>query len=131
VQAILQSPSFLYRIEVGAEPSDTEGVVALDDWEVASRLSYLLWNSMPDDALFAAAAALIALVGAAQAQDWPNRPVTLVVPFAPGEVEHHCRIKGPALFERGHGHRIDPVRHDHRDGAIGAEQRIKRLLDQH
>jgi tripartite-type tricarboxylate transporter receptor subunit TctC len=32
----------------------------------------------------AAAAALIALVGAAHAQDWPNRPITLVVPFAPG-----------------------------------------------
>ena len=29
----------------------------LDDWEMASRLSYLLWSRMPDDALFAAAEA--------------------------------------------------------------------------
>jgi hypothetical protein len=54
IQAMLQSPSFLYRIERG---EGGEGIVALDDWEVASRLSYLLWNSMPDDALFEAAAA--------------------------------------------------------------------------
>ena len=32
----------------------------------------------------AAAAALIALTGAAAAQDWPTRPITLVVPFAAG-----------------------------------------------
>jgi hypothetical protein len=57
LEAILQSPSFLYRIEVGAEDPDAHGVAPLDAWEVASRLSYLLWNSMPDEALFAAAAA--------------------------------------------------------------------------
>ena len=32
-------------------------VAKLDDWEMASRLSYLLWHTMPDDALFAAATA--------------------------------------------------------------------------
>ena len=38
-------------------PSPVEAdVVLLDDWETASRLSYLLWGSMPDDELFAAAA---------------------------------------------------------------------------
>lgn len=54
LEVILQSPSFLYRVELGT-PSGTEGIVALDDYELASRLSYLLWNSMPDDELLAVA----------------------------------------------------------------------------
>ena len=56
VQALLQSPQFLYHVEVGEEVPGT-GLAALTDYEVASRLSYLLWDSMPDDELFAAAAA--------------------------------------------------------------------------
>jgi len=52
IRSILQDPEFLYRIEIGA-PTDTEGVVELDDFEVASRMSYLLWGDMPDDDLFA------------------------------------------------------------------------------
>jgi len=55
MQAMLQSPHFLYRIEFGM-PAPIDGdVVELSSWEVASRLSYLLWNTMPDDALFEAA----------------------------------------------------------------------------
>ncbi|HRF01269.1 MAG TPA: DUF1592 domain-containing protein [Pirellulaceae bacterium] len=51
---ILCSPSFLYRLE--APPEGTEpGPV--DDYELASRLSYFLWSSMPDEALSADAAA--------------------------------------------------------------------------
>ncbi len=56
IEAALQSPRFLYRVEFGA-PAGGATVVKLDDWEMASRLSYLLWHSMPDDPLFAAAAA--------------------------------------------------------------------------
>ena len=56
VQAFLQAPQFLYRIELGAA-EDGEQVVALDDFEMASRLSYFLWQSMPDDTLFEAAEA--------------------------------------------------------------------------
>jgi uncharacterized protein DUF1592/uncharacterized protein DUF1588/uncharacterized protein DUF1595/uncharacterized protein DUF1587/uncharacterized protein DUF1585 len=55
IQAMLQSPGFLYRVEFGM-PTPIEGdVVQLDGWEMASRLSYLLWGSMPDDELFQAA----------------------------------------------------------------------------
>ena len=64
VQALLQSPNFLFRIEVG-EPYVTQAVGAparedatrlkLTDYEVASRLSYLIWQSMPDGALLSAA----------------------------------------------------------------------------
>ena len=54
VQALLESPDFLYRIELGA-PTNRPGIVKLNQWELASRLSYFLWNTMPDDALFDAA----------------------------------------------------------------------------
>jgi Protein of unknown function (DUF1592)/Protein of unknown function (DUF1588)/Protein of unknown function (DUF1595)/Protein of unknown function (DUF1585)/Protein of unknown function (DUF1587) len=57
VQAILQSPSFLYRVEIGSPVVGQPGAIQLTAYEMASRLSYLLWNTMPDDALFASAAA--------------------------------------------------------------------------
>jgi uncharacterized protein DUF1592/uncharacterized protein DUF1588/uncharacterized protein DUF1595/uncharacterized protein DUF1585/uncharacterized protein DUF1587 len=56
VQALLQSPSFLYRVELGGTAAGAH-VVALDSWEMATRLSYFLWGTMPDDALFAEAEA--------------------------------------------------------------------------
>ena len=56
VAGILQSPNFVFRVEVGAGDPDSTGHVTLTDWEIASRLSYLVWDSMPDAALFAAAA---------------------------------------------------------------------------
>ncbi|QDU96609.1 DUF1592 domain-containing protein [Lignipirellula cremea] len=49
---ILTSKSFFY-IEEGSADEHREQV---NDWELATRLSYLLWGSMPDEALFAAAA---------------------------------------------------------------------------
>jgi len=53
IETALQSPMFLYRIELS---SDIEGeVIKLNDWEVAQRLSYFLWDSMPDQVLFDAA----------------------------------------------------------------------------
>ena len=55
VSAFLQSPYFLYRSETSTRV--VNGKVPLDDYEIASRLSYGLLNTMPDDALFAAAAA--------------------------------------------------------------------------
>ena len=55
IESVLQSPRFLYRVEESSEPDGP--VIPLDDWEIASRLSYFLWNSMPDDELFDIAAA--------------------------------------------------------------------------
>jgi hypothetical protein len=57
IQALLQSPQFLYHVEEG-DPTSAEsaaGASALTSYEVASRLSYLLWATMPDRALFDAA----------------------------------------------------------------------------
>ena len=50
LQSVLTSRNFIYLVE--GEPDTREN---LTDWELASRLSYFLWSSMPDDALFAAA----------------------------------------------------------------------------
>ncbi len=55
IGAMLQSPHFLYRSEMGTQ--DSAGRFTLSDWEIASALSYTLWGTMPDDALFAAALA--------------------------------------------------------------------------
>ncbi len=57
IEAVLESPTFLYRIEVGSPVSGRADIVALTAYEVASRLSYFLWNTMPDRALLDAAAA--------------------------------------------------------------------------
>jgi len=56
VSAMMQSPNFLYRIERGG--TKTPGApVLLTDYEVASRLSFMLFNGPPDDELYAAAEA--------------------------------------------------------------------------
>ncbi len=56
--AMLQSPNFLYHWELGAPSTKAaDGLAPLDSWAVASRLSYFLWQSMPDGDLFNAALA--------------------------------------------------------------------------
>ncbi len=54
IEAMLQSPQFLYRVELPGKPGP-DGFVTVGPWETASRLSYLLWGSMPDEVLFEAA----------------------------------------------------------------------------
>ncbi len=56
VTAVLVSPHFLYRIETDKAPDDPQEKHALNDYELASRLSYFLWSSMPDDQLLTQAA---------------------------------------------------------------------------
>jgi len=56
ITAVLQMPEFLYRFEM-SPAAGNQTLVALDSWDMATRLSYLLWNSGPDDALLAAAQA--------------------------------------------------------------------------
>ncbi|MES1173766.1 MAG: DUF1592 domain-containing protein [Myxococcales bacterium] len=51
--AFLQSPKFLYRVEFGAAPSPAASKPT--GYEMANRLSYLFWQSMPDQSLFDAA----------------------------------------------------------------------------
>ncbi|MGB0766102.1 MAG: DUF1592 domain-containing protein [Phycisphaeraceae bacterium] len=49
--AALVSPNFLYRPIANPRPADPSFVYKLSDYELASRLSYFLWSSMPDDRL--------------------------------------------------------------------------------
>src|SRR5258708_6249553 len=57
ITAMLESPQFLYRVELGPQPAGSKDVVALDQYLLAGRMSYYLWDSMPDAELFRAAAA--------------------------------------------------------------------------
>lgn len=50
VRSVLQDPELLYRIEIG-KPTKDASVLALDSYEIASRMSFLLWGSTPDDKL--------------------------------------------------------------------------------
>ena len=51
VQAVLCSPKFLFRVELDDRPDSPEAR-PIDEFHLASRLSYFLWNTMPDDELF-------------------------------------------------------------------------------
>jgi hypothetical protein len=53
--AVLASPRFLFRAEIQPEPNNPARIVPVDEFALASRLSYFLWSSLPDDELLAAA----------------------------------------------------------------------------
>ncbi|MBI2689448.1 MAG: DUF1592 domain-containing protein [Acidobacteria bacterium] len=57
IQAVLVSPHFLFRIEKHPTPNDPARVHKISDLELASRLSYFLWSSTPDDELLVLAEA--------------------------------------------------------------------------
>jgi mono/diheme cytochrome c family protein len=56
LQAVLVSPHFLFHVERELYPGDPSKIHRISDVELASRLSYFLWSSMPDDELSSAAA---------------------------------------------------------------------------
>ena len=63
IQAVLVSPHFLFRVELDSGPSRLgeadapgDGIEPIGEFELASRLSYFLWSSMPDDELVQSAA---------------------------------------------------------------------------
>ena len=55
--AMLQAPAFLYRVQVGVADPSRPGIVGLDGFEMATRLSYFLLGTTPDDPLLDKAAA--------------------------------------------------------------------------
>ena len=57
VTAVLASPDFLYRAHRARRADDAGETFALDDFELASRLSFFLWSQGPDDELLKLAAA--------------------------------------------------------------------------
>jgi hypothetical protein len=55
LETMLQSPPFLYRVEPAAPGENGSSWAAVTPYQLATRLSYFFWGSMPDDELFAAA----------------------------------------------------------------------------
>ena len=55
MRAVMVSPYFLFRTEWQPEPNNPEQVVDIDEFSLASRMSYFLWSSMPDDELLSLA----------------------------------------------------------------------------
>lgn len=55
LSAILVSPNFLFRIELQPENLSRGENYAISDWELASRLSFFIWSSIPDEELMAVA----------------------------------------------------------------------------
>lgn len=51
LRTLLQDGEFLYRIEIGTELPEQPGVYRLSGYEIATRMSYLLWGSTPSDDL--------------------------------------------------------------------------------
>lgn len=51
ISAMLVSPHFLFRVELDVDPKNPRVTRQINDFELASRLSYFLWSSMPDEAL--------------------------------------------------------------------------------
>ncbi len=52
LKAVLVSPHFLFRGELQPEPDNPKSVHLVNEFSLASRLSYFLWSSMPDEELF-------------------------------------------------------------------------------
>jgi hypothetical protein len=55
ISACLASPRFLFRVEIQPEPNNPAKIVPLDEYALASRLSFFLWTSVPDDELLSLA----------------------------------------------------------------------------
>lgn len=51
VRALLQHPEFLHRVEIGEPVAGSDGLRALGSYEIATRMSFFLWGSMPDHVL--------------------------------------------------------------------------------
>jgi hypothetical protein len=52
LSAVLISPHFLFRGEIQPEPDNPRAIHPVNEYALASRLSYFIWSTMPDDRLF-------------------------------------------------------------------------------
>lgn len=94
ISSLLQSVHFLYRVERSTKVS--EGKIWLDSYELASRLSYALWNTMPSDELLDAAERG-ALANATGVEEWTRK--MLADPRAEATlVEFHAQLLNVAEY---------------------------------
>ena len=73
LSAMLQSPQFLYRAEPLPQGAQPGSVIAVEPYAMASRLSFFLWESGPDDALHAGRVARRARHGRRRSAPRPTR----------------------------------------------------------
>jgi hypothetical protein len=102
-EAILQSPLVLYRVE-RLVPSE-DGAFVVDDFAIASRLSYFLWDSMPDEALLddAQAGKLqdpgVRVAHVSRMLDDPRAPITFIKRVRDWlEIDLDSLTKDPSIF---------------------------------
>ena len=81
LQALLVSPHFLFRVELDPEVA---AVRDLNDFEFATRLSYFLWSSMPDESCF----------------DWPRQGVPQRKQSGATGTPHAARTRSPPPLSR-------------------------------
>lgn len=55
IATCLASPRFLFRVEIQPEPNNPNKIVPIDEYSLASRLSFFIWGSVPDDELLSLA----------------------------------------------------------------------------
>jgi mono/diheme cytochrome c family protein len=55
IATCLASPRFLFRVEIQPEPNNPARIVPLDEYSLASRMSFFIWGSVPDDELLSLA----------------------------------------------------------------------------
>lgn len=106
LMVILTSPQFLFRAEQQPQPDDPQAVHPIDEYALASRLSYLFWLSLPDEELTALAAKGGAQkepagAGAAHAQGCSERAVLRGLPRT---VAAHAQRADDADLQGGQGH---------------------------
>ena len=95
LNAILQSPSFLYRVELGVASAADGGKLKYTDFEMASRLAATVWDSVPDDTLLDAAVA-----GSLQTADGVKAEATRLL--ADPKAHRAVRAFADELYGMGH-----------------------------
>ena len=79
LRGMLQSPRFLYRVELGTTEKSGANAVKLSSYEIAARLAYVVWDTLPDAQLNAAAAS-----GALSTKDQVTTQLTRMLADAKG-----------------------------------------------
>jgi Protein of unknown function (DUF1592)/Protein of unknown function (DUF1588)/Protein of unknown function (DUF1595)/Protein of unknown function (DUF1587) len=121
LEAFLQSPQFIYRMELSDKV--VAGRIPLDDYEVASKLSYAVTNTMPDAPLFAAAAQGAV---ADQADLTSQAQRLLATPSGTAQVEHfHFQMYGLGVYD---GITKDPATYPKFTAATGPAMAQESLL---
>ncbi len=121
LEAFLQSPYFLYRMELSDEVVGDR--IPLDDYEVASKLSYAVSNTMPDAPLFAAAAQGAVANPAALASQAER---LLATPAGTAQVEHfHFQMYALGVYD---GITKDPAVYPQFTAATGPAMEQESLL---